>query len=113
MAQGFDVLVCDQVGETRTGEATASADSLTPQLEVVCEALPGQVCLQRGRVVSPDQGSGTRSRAGGGTFAVEHQGIYAALGEVEGDARAHHPSPDHDYICRVHSVLEGEGLCWP
>ena len=111
--EGLDVLFPDEVGEARAGEAAAAPDPLAPRLEIVGEALPGQVRFQGRRVVGADQRTRAGRRARGRTIAIEHQGVHTALGEVEGDARAHHSGPDNYRVGCVHSASADEGLDWP
>src|SRR5437868_4717566 len=84
--------------EARVEETTVTPDSVLPIIEVVFVTDKGQFRLGRQVVMHTDQSArvtgGTRSR----DFAFEDGGLESALGEVEGQAGAHHARADDDGI---------------
>jgi hypothetical protein len=79
-------------------KSAISADALLPIAEIDLITLEGQVGFGGEVVVHADESAGVTGRSGCGDLAFEDGGFESPLGEVEGNAGAHHPCADDDGI---------------
>jgi hypothetical protein len=102
------VLPFGDLHKARVDESAITADSVLPIIEVVLVTDKGQFGFSGQVVVHADESAGVTGRARSRDFAFEDGGFESALGEVEGEAGAHHPGTDDDGIicwCHVNSFL--------
>lgn len=84
-------------------KAAFAADAFFPIVEIDLITLECQFRFSGEVVVHTDESAGVTCRARSGHFAFEDGGLESALGEVKGDAGAHHARADDDGVgCLSH-----------